>query len=332
MPEVQVAALGNAIVDVLAEVDDAFIEAHGIPRGGMILIDTEKAEEITAAFPKTVLIAGGSAGNTMACMASFGGTARFIGSIADDELGHAYRQSMQDAGVLFETPYKKDGLPTGRCLISVTPDAERSMATYLGAAGDILVEDLQEGDVENAQVFFIEGYHFEDERSRATCEVAAARAKANGRFAAITLADAGMVGRHLDPLRAFLKDKIDMVFANHAEASTLTGKDDPMEAAAAMRDLCLWGAVTMSEKGSLVFGPQGDIERIDPVKPAQLVDTTGAGDAYAAGWIYGFTACHPLNECGMLGSLAATEVISHKGARPEQSLRALAQKKGLIAS
>ncbi|MEM1381538.1 MAG: adenosine kinase [Pseudomonadota bacterium] len=332
MSEVQVAALGNAIVDVLAEVDDSFLEKHGIPRGGMILIDTEKAEEITAAFGETKVVAGGSAGNTMACMTSFGGTARFIGSVADDELGNAYRSSMRDTGVLFDTPAKTSGMPTGRCLISVTPDAERSMATYLGVAGDILIEDLQEGDVENAQVFFIEGYHFEDERSRATCAEAAHRAKGSGRFAAITLADAGMVGRHKEALRNFLLGTVDMVFANHAEASVLTGKDDAMEAATAMRELCLWGAITMSDKGSLVFGPQGDVEHVEAIQPTKLVDTTGAGDAYAAGWIYGFTKCHPLAECGMFGSLAASEVISHVGARPEQSLRTLAEKRGLISS
>lgn len=332
MAEVQVAALGNAIVDVLAEVNESFLEEHGIPKGGMILIDEDKAASILKGFGDTVMVAGGSAGNSMACVRSFGGTARFIGSVADDELGAAYRKSMTDVGVVFETPAKRGGIPTGRCLISVTPDAERSMATFLGRAGDILEEDLRPGDVEDAQVFFIEGYHFEDERSRQTCEVAAQRAKMAGRFAAITLADAGMVGRHLQPLQDFLKRKIDMVFANAAEASALTGASDPMDAAKAMRDYCLWGSVTMSENGSLVFGPQGDIEHVEAYKPTQLVDTTGAGDAYAAGWIYGFTKCHPLKECGMLGSLAATEVISHKGARPEQSLQALARKKGLISA
>ncbi|MEM1409923.1 MAG: adenosine kinase [Pseudomonadota bacterium] len=332
MAEIQVAALGNAIVDVLAEVNEGFLEEHGIPKGGMTLIDTEKAEAITAAFSDTVLVAGGSAGNSMACMASFGGTARFIGSIADDELGAAYRKSMEDIGVTFDTPAKTGGLPTGRCLISVTPDAERSMATYLGAASDIRIEDLQPGDVENAQVFFIEGYHFESEASRHTCEEAAKRAKMAGRFAAITLADSGMVQRQLEPLKPFLKERTDMVFANALEAEALTGESDPKAAAEAMRGYCLWGAVTMSEKGSYVFGPQGDVEYVEAYKPAQLVDTTGAGDAYAAGWIYGFTTCHPLKECGMLGALAATEVISHMGARPEKSLQKIAQQKGLLAT
>lgn len=331
MAEVQVAALGNAIVDVLAEVDDGFLDEHGIPKGGMVLIDTDKAHAITEAFGGgTAMVAGGSAGNTVACFASFGGSARFIGSVADDMLGNAYRESMREAGVIFDTPAKSGGLPSGRCLISVTPDAERSMATYLGIAGDIRAEDLHPGDIEDAQVFFIEGYHFESEQSRATCAEGARRAKDSGRFASMTLAHAGMVEAHKADLTAFLKERVDMVFANKVEAEALTGESDPLEAAMAMRSLCLWGAVTMSENGSYVFGPEGDIEKVEPVKPTQLVDSTGAGDAYAAGWIYGFTTNHPLKECGMLGALAAAEVISHVGARPEQPLRKLAQKKGLL--
>lgn len=330
MAEVQVAALGNAIVDVLGEVDDAFIDEHEIVRGGMVLIDAERAEMLTKAFGATHRIAGGSAGNSLACIASLGGTARFIGTVADDELGESYRQSMRDAGVKFDTPARTGGLPTGRCLIAVTPDAERSMQTFLGVAGDIRETDLQEGEVEDAQVFFIEGYHFETEASRATCLAAADRAKSAGRFVAITLADSGMVQRNLEPLRTFIHDRVDIVFANTDEALELTGEGSPLAAAEAMRGLSNWGVVTMSGDGSYVYGPQGDVERVDAIKPSRLVDTTGAGDAYAAGWLYGFTKCHPLKQCGVLGSLAASEVISHYGARPEVSLKELAHKKGLI--
>lgn len=331
MTDVQVAALGNAIVDVIAQVDDAFLDTYDIVRGGMVLIDTEKAERLTSAFgQETHRVAGGSAGNTLACLTSLGGSARFIGTVASDELGDVYRKSMTDVGVLFDTPAREGGEPTGRCLIAVTPDAERSMQTFLGTAGDIRIEDLQPGEVESAQVFFIEGYHFETEASRKTCEAAASRAKLNGRFTALTLADAGMVVRHLEPLRHFVKERIDIVFANLDEALKLTGKDTAEEAAAELRNYALWGAVTMSEKGSLVFGPQGDVEHVEAVPPAQLVDTTGAGDAYAAGWLFGFTNCYPLATCGALGSLAASEVISHYGARPEESLRKLALHKKLL--
>jgi sugar/nucleoside kinase (ribokinase family) len=333
MADIQVAALGNAIVDVLADVDEAFLADHAIPKGGMVLIDTEKARKITSAFTDTVRVAGGSAANTCACLASLGGTARFVGKVAKDELGDIYRKSLTDLGITFTTPAVNDALPSGRCLIAVTSDAERSMATYLGAAGELSPEDIQDGDFETAQICYLEGYNFEAPHARAACVEAAKRAKRAGRFVAMTLSDAGMVERQLEPLRAFLKETVDMVFANEDEAAALTGMTDPMEAAVAMRGhYGLWGAVTMSERGSLVFGPQGEIEKVEAVAPKQLVDTTGAGDAYAAGWLYGFTTCKPLDQCGKLGSLCASEVISHMGPRPQISLRELAQKKGLIAS
>jgi sugar/nucleoside kinase (ribokinase family) len=330
MAEVQVAALGNAIVDVIAEVDDGFLEEYAIPRGGMVLIDTEKAEAITAAFSSTVLVAGGSAGNTCACIASLGGKARFIGKVRHDAMGEAYRSSMQDIGVAFDTPFSKESLPSGRCLIAVTSDAQRSMATYLGAAGQLSPSDILDGDFETAQICFLEGYNFEAPDARGACMEAANRAKSAGRFTAMTLSDAGMVERQLAPLKPFLKDRIDMLFANEDEARVLTGKNDLYEAAEVMREYSTWGALTMSERGSYVYGPQGGIEKVEAIKPSRLVDTTGAGDAYAAGWLYGFTTCLPLAECGRLGSLCATEVISHKGARPEVSLRELAKKKGIL--
>ncbi len=331
MSEFQVAALGNAIVDVIAEVDERFLDEFSIPKGGMVLIDTERAEAVTKAFKDTVTVAGGSAGNTCACLASFGGTARFIGTVADDELGAAYRKSMTDVGVAHDTPALTDGSPTGRCLISVTPDAERSMLTYLGAAGEIHPRHVLDGDFETAQICYLEGYNFEAPDSRAACIEAATRAKNAGRFTAMTMSDSGMVQRQLEPLKQFLTDKVDMIFANQAEAEMLTGESDPAAAVEVIRNSCLWGAVTLSGEGSLVFGPEGQLVKVDAIPPAQLVDTTGAGDAYAAGWLYGFTKNHGLEECGKLGALAATEVISHMGARPETSLRKLAQQKGLLA-
>lgn len=331
MSEFQVAALGNAIVDVIAEVDEGFLEEFDIPKGGMDLIDTERAEAVTKAFSDTVLVAGGSAGNTCACIASFGGTARFIGTVADDELGTAYRKSMTDAGVVHATPPLTDGSPTGRCLISVTPDAERSMLTYLGAAGEIHPHHVLDGDFETAQVCFLEGYNFEAPHSRAACVEAATRAKAAGKLTAMTMSDKGMVERQFEPLKEFLIDKIDIIFANKLEAEALTGESDPIAATKAIRKMCDWGAVTLSGEGSLVFGPEGDIVKVDAIVPTALVDTTGAGDAYAAGWFFGFTNKMSLDACGKLGALAASEVISHKGARPEVSLLKLAQQKGLLS-
>ncbi|MEM0928092.1 MAG: adenosine kinase [Pseudomonadota bacterium] len=331
MAEIQVAALGNAIVDVIAQVDDSFPEKHGIVRGGMMLIDTAQAEEITGAFADTVMVAGGSAGNTVACISSFGGQSRFIAKVADDDLGTVYRESMSALGALFETPSYNEGVPTGRSLISVTPDAQRSMATFLGAAVHLSADDIQEGELEGAQVCYIEGYLFEGPLSRGACIEAASRAKGSGRFTAMTLADSGMVERQLTELKPFLIEQIDMIFANDDEAKMLTGEDDVEAAAKAMRDISTWGAITLGEKGSLVFGPQGDLIHVDAIAPTELVDTTGAGDAYAAGFLFGFTTCAPLDVCGKLGSLAASEVISHMGARPETSLKKLAAERGLLA-
>jgi sugar/nucleoside kinase (ribokinase family) len=296
----------------------------------MMLIGTEQAERITLALGDTVQVAGGSAANTCACLASLGGTARFVGKVADDELGAVYRKSLTDLGIAFTTPAMDDGLPSGRCLIAVTPDAERSMSTYLGAAGELHPDDIKDGDFETAQICYLEGYNFEAPDARAACVEAATRAKRSGRFVAMTLSDAGMVQRQLEPLKAFLKETVDMVFANKDEAAALTGLGDPMDAAEAMRGYGLWGAVTMSGDGSQVFGPQGGIEKVDALPPAQLADTTGAGDAYAAGWLYGFTTCLPIKRCGELGSLCASEVISYMGPRPRNSLKELAQKKGLL--
>ncbi|MEM9810949.1 MAG: adenosine kinase [Pseudomonadota bacterium] len=330
MAEIQVAALGNAIVDVIAQVDDAFLERHGIERGGMMLIDTAKAEEITGAFADTVMVAGGSAGNTVACISSFGGQARFIGKVSDDELGKVYRESMTALGARFETPSNDGSVPSGRSLIAVTPDAQRSMSTFLGAAIHLGPEDLIAGDVEEAQVCYLEGYLFEGPVTREACLEAATRAKANGRFSAMTLSDAGMVERQLTDLKPFLEQSVDMIFANEDEAKMLTGAANAEAAALALRELSLWAAVTMGEKGSIVFGPQGDLIHVEAIKPDALIDTTGAGDAYAAGFLYGFTTCAPLDVCGQLGSLAASEVISHMGARPEASLQKLAADRGLL--
>ena len=330
MAEIQVAALGNAIVDVIAQVDDSFPEKHGIVRGGMMLIDTAQAEEITGAFSDTVMVAGGSAGNTVACISSFGGKSRFIAKVADDDLGAVYRESMTALGAHFDTPSYDQGVPTGRSLISVTPDAQRSMATFLGAAVHLSPEDIQENEVEGAQVCYLEGYLFEGPVSRDACVEAAKRAKGSGRFTAITLADSGMVERQLSELKPFLAEQIDMIFANDDEAKMLTGEDNVEAAARAMQELSTWGVVTLGEKGSIVFGPEGDLIHIDAIPPSSLVDTTGAGDAYAAGFLFGFTTSAPLDVCGKLGSLAASEVISHVGARPEVSLKKLAAERGLL--
>ncbi|WOI53547.1 adenosine kinase [Parvularcula sp. LCG005] len=329
--QLDVIALGNAIVDVLAHTDEAFLEQHGIPKGAFVLIDTAKAEIITAALNPTDQIAGGSAGNSMACLASLGGKAGFIGKVADDELGDVYRASMKDTGVEMTTRSIEGDMPTGRCLIAVTPDAERSMATYLGAAAMVAPDDVEETYIQTAAVVYFEGYQFEQDLPNKALVKASAFARAAGRKTALTLSDVGVVERNRDALLAFIKDHIDILFANEDEAHALFGNHDNAAALAKeMSEIVPFGAVTKSERGSMVFGPDHAPEDVEAYTPPQLVDTTGAGDAYAGGFLYGFVRDMPLDQCARLGSLSASEVISHMGPRPQISLLDLAKKHGLL--
>lgn len=326
-----VIAIGNAIVDVLGHTDDAFLAAHGVPKGGMVLIDTEKAAAITDALPASDQVAGGSAGNSMACLASLGGRAGFIGKVGDDTLGDVYRASMRDIGVEMTTTAMTDGTPTGRCLIAVTPDAERSMATFLGAAGDVSRDDVQEDDIRRARVVYFEGYLFDGERPRSAFVAASAVAREGGDKAALTLSDVGVVERNRAELLQVLRDHVDILFANEAEAKVLVGSDGtPEELASALAQIVPFGAVTLSARGSIVFGPDTAPTPVPAVAPTQLVDTTGAGDAYAGGFLFGFTRGIPLDKCAAIGSLAASEVISHMGPRPNADLAQMARAEELI--
>lgn len=326
-----VIAIGNAIVDVLAHTDDAFLAEHDVPKGGMVLIDTEKAASITFALNATDQVAGGSAGNTTACLASLGGEAGFIGKVADDALGEVYRRSMRDIGVKMTTAPIANDIPTGRCLIAVTPDAERSMATFLGAAGHVSANDVDPNLIESANVTYFEGYLFEGEEPRSAFVKACEIARAAGKKTALTLSDVGVVERNRDALLPFIEGHVDLLFANQEEARALFGNhDDAGALAVAMQKLVPYGAVTMSAKGSIVYGPDTEATEVPAVAPPQLIDTTGAGDAYAGGFLYGFTRGKPLAQCATLGSTAAAEVISHMGPRPEVSLKKLAAEKGLV--
>lgn len=326
-----VIAIGNAIVDVLAHTDDAFLKTHDIPKGGMVLIDTAKAAAITAALNPTDQVAGGSAGNSVACLSSLGGQAGFIGKVADDALGEVYRASMRDIKVSMETASITNDTPTGRCLIAVTPDAERSMATFLGAAGHVSEHDVTAEQIANAGVTYFEGYLFEGPEPRSAFVKACDIARAAGRKTALTLSDVGVVQRNREALLSIIKGHVDILFANQEEARALFGDHASAEQEAeAMRELVDYGAVTRSEKGSLVYGPDSAVEEVPAIAPSRLVDTTGAGDAYAGGYLYGFTRGMPLRQCATLGSMAAAEVISHMGPRPEVSLQDLAKEKGLL--
>lgn len=318
-----VVAVGNAIVDVLAQVDYAFLERHAIVPASMSLIEEARALELTALFPEKIIAPGGSAANTMTGVASFGGKAGYMGKVADDALGADYIRTCRAEGVHFETPPRKGPPATARSLIAVTPDGQRAMNTYLGASSLLDSGDIDKPLIESASLLFLEGYLFDREEAKTAFVHAAEIAKAAGRRVAVTLSDSFCVERHRASFLHLVEHHIDVLFANEAEIVSLYETKDIGDALAAARAVCPVVAVTRSERGSIVTaGPETHTVRAEPV--AKVVDTTGAGDQYAAGFLYGLAKGLPLAECGRLGSVAAAEVISHMGPRPETNLRKLA--------
>lgn len=325
-----VIGVGNAIVDVLAKADDAFLATHSIPKGGMILIDEAQAAEIYDAMGAAVEVSGGSAANSIACIASLGGKGGFVGKVAADALGDIFRHDLRAMGVEFDTSALKGPPATGRCLVNVTPDAQRSMTTFLGAAGLVSPEDIHSAQIERAAITFFEGYLFEQPVAREAFIKACDIAKAAGKRAALTLSDSSCVDRQFEVLTDFIPTHIDILLANDREAEALFGSDDLHVIAERARVLCPLTAVTLSEKGSILIPRDGETVSVDAIAPKALEDTTGAGDAYAAGLLFGLARDFDLARAGALGSLAASEVISHFGARPEENLKALAEKASLL--
>jgi sugar/nucleoside kinase (ribokinase family) len=324
-----VLGVGNAIVDMISPVLEDFLTRHDIARSGMTLIDQDRAEYLTAAFGDDVTqTSGGSAANTIAGIASFGLKAAYIGKTADDALGKSFRDGMQAIGVHYGTPPLKDGPSTARCIIAVTPDGERSMSTFLGASPFFSKEDLDAKLIEESAIVFLEGYLFDRDEAKAAFARAAELAAAAGRKVALTLSDGFCVDRHRASFRQLVKNHVDILFANEAEILSLYQVSDFPAAVAEVRKECALAALTRSEKGSAIVTGDKVIEvAVDPVP--HVVDATGAGDLYAAGFLSGFARGRPLEECGRLGAIAAAEVISHFGPRPETSLKALAAKKGV---
>ena len=329
-PTIDVVGVGNAIVDVLAKADDAFLATYDIPKGGMVLIDEAQASTIYAAMAPGVEISGGSAANSIACIASLGGRGGFIGKVAKDTLGDIFRHDLRAMGVAFDAPPLDDGPATGRCLVNVTPDAQRSMTTFLGAAGYVAPDDIDPALVESAAITFFEGYLFEQPVAREAFIKACGIAKKAGVRTALTLSDFGCVERQHAALEAFIPEHVDILLANEREAETLFDATQFDTIIRKAKSMCSLTAVTRSEKGSVLIPRHGDPVEIAAIPPAQLVDTTGAGDAYAAGFLYGLARDAGLETAGKLGSLAASEVISHFGARPEKSLKDLATSAGLL--
>jgi sugar/nucleoside kinase (ribokinase family) len=329
MPDLyDVAAIGNAIVDVIAPATDAFLEAEGLEKGAMTLIDTAQAEQLYARMASAVEASGGSAANTVAGVASLGGRGAYMGKVADDQLGQVFAHDTRAIGVHYATPPLKGGLATARSMINVTPDAQRTMCTYLGASTELGPDDVEPAVIEASKIVYLEGYLFDPPEARRAFAKAAGLAHGSGRQIALTLSDAFVVERHRAGLLEFIETQVDIVFANEAELGALFQTNDFDEALAALTSRPLIAAVTRSEKGSVV-AKAGERHAVEAFPVEKVVDTTGAGDQYAAGFLHALAQGRPLPYCGRLGSLAAAEVISHYGPRPQVSLKDLAASKGL---
>ncbi len=326
----EVVGIGNAIVDIVARCDDAWISKQNLDKGFMRLITAGEAERLYAAMGPAVEQSGGSAANTIAGLASLGGRAGFIGRVAEDQFGRVFAHDIRSIGVAYDTPPANAGLPTARCLILVTPDGERTMNTFLGASTELAAEDIDAALIEAAQVTYLEGYLFDKDEAKGAFQAAAAIARKAGRQVALTLSDAFCVDRHRDDFRRLVREGVDILFANEKEITALYEVNSFEEAAAAVRGETGVAVLTRSADGSVIVTAQETVEvAAEPV--TDVADVTGAGDLYAAGFLYGVTHGLPLAACGRLGSLAAAEVISHIGARPETPLKALAAEKGLLA-
>ena len=319
-----VLAIGNAIVDVIADADDAFLSAQGLDKGSMRLIDEGEALRLYDEMGPGREVSGGSAGNTAAGLAAFGLKAGFIGQVADDELGDIYRHDISATGVSFTTPARGDVGASARCLILVTPDAQRTMNTFLGAAQRLPAAAIRAEEVASAKILYLEGYLWDPEEPRAAMEAAIEAARASGTKVAFTLSDSFCISRHHGDFVRLIDDgRIDILFANEDEILALSGKDEFEAAVAAVAPRVPVLVVTRSEKGAIaVAGDERAEVGAEPIE--RLVDTTGAGDLFAAGFLAGQTRGKSLADSLKLGAIAAAEVIQHYGARPEVDLKLLA--------
>ncbi len=323
-----VAAIGNAIVDVIAPATDEFLAQQAMDKGSMMLVDEARSAAIYAAMAPGVEASGGSAGNTIAGVASFGGKAAFLGKVAGDQLGKVFTHDMRAIGAHFDTPPLLNGKATAVSMINVTPDGERTMSTFLGASTEFTSDDIDPAVIEAAKIVYLEGYLFDADAARLAFAKAAGLARASGRMIAITLSDGFVVDRHREALLGFLETQVDLVFANDTEITALFQTTDFDAAVAALRSKVKIAAVTRGAQGS-VIAAGGETFAVPAFPVEKVMDTTGAGDQYAAGFMFGLATGRPLNVCGRLGSLAAAEVISHYGPRPLVNLKDLAATKGL---
>lgn len=322
MSDLDVVAVGNALVDVLAHAEDSFLIERGIAKGSMQLVDASAAEALYASMGPAVEISGGSAANTIAGLASLGGRGAFVGKVSADQLGDIFRHDITALGVEFTSAPYRDSKPTGRCLVFVTPDAQRTMQTFLGSAGEVGPDDIHAEQIKRAQFTYFEGYLWDAPPAKQAYVKAAEIAHAAGRKTALTLSDKFCVDRHRAEFAELVAGHIDVLFANELEIMALYETRSFDEAVQIVRGKCEIAALTRSEKGAVIVTPHDIVEvRAQPVP--QVVDTTGAGDLFAAGFLYGLTRGKPLNECGRIAAICAAEIISHVGARPEAILAEL---------
>ena len=322
-PRFDVVGIGNALVDVLSHETHEFVAEQELTPGAMTLIDTERAEALYAAMGPAIEISGGSAANTLVGVTSFGGSGAYVGRVADDELGAVFGHDIRAAGVDFRAKPASGGEPSGRCLIIVTPDAQRTMNTYLGASAQLGPSDVDHELVAAAQVLYLEGYLWDEPDAKAAYRLAARTAHDAGNRVAFTLSDSFCVDRHRSEFLDLVESEVDVLFANESEITSLYEVDEFDDALQRVQHHCEIAALTRSEKGAVVV-TRDEVHVVDAHPVAQVVDTTGAGDQFAAGFLYGLTHGYHLGTAARLGALAASEVISHLGARPAVSLSGLA--------
>ncbi|MDB5439842.1 MAG: adenosine kinase [Caulobacteraceae bacterium] len=323
-----VVAIGNAIVDVICPTTDDFLAAEGLAKGSMALIDEARAHDLYGRMDAAIETSGGSAANTAAGLASLGAAAAYVGKVASDQLGEIFAHDMNAIGVAYDVPPLTNGPSTARCLIGVTPDGQRTMSTYLGAAGLLYAEDVVPSLIEASAIVYLEGYLFDSPSALQAFARAAALARSSNRLVALSLSDGFVADRHRDALLGFIQSQVDIVFANEVEATSLTQTDDFDTAVDRLAAITTIAAVTRGALGSVVAsGASRHV--IAPVQVDKVVDTTGAGDQYAAGFLFGLAKGRGLEICGALGSMAAAEAIGHYGPRPLVSLKELAAQNGL---
>lgn len=331
MPGTQfdVVAIGNAIVDIIGRCDDSFLERHGTAKGHMHLVDTAKIGALYSAMGPAIEISGGSAANTVAGLASLGGRAAFIGKVAEDEFGRIFRHDISAAGVSFKTPAVVDsGRSTSRSLILVTPDGQRTMNTFLGISTDLDQGEVDPEVIEASNIVYLEGYLFDRDEAKAAFRQAVEIANKAGRRVALTLSDSFCVNRHRAEFLALIRSGIAILFANESEILSLYETQSFDEAVKKVANDTRLAVLTRSEKGSLIVS-EGETITVSAEPISKVVDTTGAGDLYAAGFLFGIARDYSLADAGRLGSFAAAEIIGQMGARPEVKLSHLAKMRGL---